>query len=139
MKIFCVLLGLLVIWFVGGMLAAAIVGSKKNRRRFALHIFLSLSDDAKSMLFDVFKLYQMRKVGEVNSIIVRATNTTREIISVLSPGNRPQEFSSGKIFDRTTWTVYQAKFIKNGYCEPGASLLAGVFFFELEELLGEKK
>src|SRR3989338_4450783 len=139
MKIFLyVLLGLLAIWFVGGMLDAAIVGSKTNRSRFALHIFLSLSDDAKSMLFDVFKLYQMRKVGEVNSIIAGATNTTREIMSVLSPENRPQEFSSGKIFDRTTWAVYQTKFIENGYCEQAASLLAGVFFFELEELLGEK-
>jgi hypothetical protein len=121
------------------MLAAAIVGSKKNRRRFALHIFLGLSDDAKSMLLDVFKLYQMKKVSEVNSIITRTTNTTREVISVLSPENRPAEFSSGKIFDRTTWTMYQTRFKENGYCEPAASLLAGIFLFELEELLNAKK
>lgn len=132
-------LGLIILWFVGGMITAALVGSKKNRSRAALAIFLGFSDDAKSMLLDIFKLHQMKKIDEVNSVVEKTTNTTSEITSMLSPENRLREFSSGKKFDRTTWVVYQKRFIEDGYSESSASLLAGVFFFELEDLLSEKK
>ncbi len=104
-----------------------------------LAIFLSFSSDAKSMLFDIFKLYQTKKISEVNNIVEKTTNTTDEIISKLSPENRPKYFSSGKIFDITTWTAYQTNFMENGYSELASSLLAGVFFFELDELLSGEK
>lgn len=136
---FYIIIGIFVLWFVGGAIAAAITGSKKNMKRFAVTIFLKLSDDAKSMLLDIFKSHHMKKVDEVNSITEKYTNTTNEIISTLSPENRPQEFSSGKKFDRVTWTVYQKRFIENGYSELAASVLAGIFLFELEELLNNEK
>lgn len=110
---------------------------KRKRRLFAAAIFLKLSDDAQSMLLDVFKFHQIKKIDEVNSIVGQYTNTTNEILSALSPENRPREFSSGKTFDRVTWTVYQKSFVENGYSELAASLLAGVFLFELEELLSK--
>lgn len=140
---FYIIIGVFVLWLVGGAIAgaiaAAVTGSKKNRKRFLVTIFLKLSDDAQSMLFDIFKLHQMKKVDEVNSIVEQYTNTTNEILSVLSPENRPQEFSSGKTFDRVTWTVYQKRFIENGCSESAASVLAGIFLFELEELLSKEK
>ncbi|MEK7209042.1 MAG: hypothetical protein AAB677_02175 [Patescibacteria group bacterium] len=138
MKIFLyIVIGLVVLWFIGGMIAAAIVGSKKNRGRAALTLFLGFSGDAKSMLFDIFKLHQTKKISEVNSIVEKTTNTTEEIISVLSSENRPKDFSSGKKFDGVTWTVYQKNFMENGYSELAASLLAGIFLFELDELLSK--
>lgn len=140
MKIFLyILIGLVTLWFVGGMIVAAIVGSKKNRRRAVLTLFWDFSDDAKSMLFYIFKLHQAKKISEINSIVEKSTNTTSEIISVLSPENRPKDFSSGKKFDRVTWTAYHTNFMENGYSELAASLLAGVFLFELDELLSKGK
>jgi len=136
---FYIIIGIFVLWLVGGAIAAAITGSKKNRKRFAVAIFLKLSDDAQSMLLDVFKLHQIKKIDEVNSIVGQYTNTANEILSILSPENRLQEFSSGKKFDRVTWMVYQKNFIENGYSELAASIFAGIFLFELEELLSKEK
>ena len=136
---FYIVIGFVVLWFVGGMIAAAIVGSKKNRGLAALTIFLDFSDDAKSMLLDIFKLHQAKRISEINSIVEKATNTTNEIISTLSPENRSKDFSSGKKFDRVTWATYQMNFIENGYSELAASLLAGVFIFEFDELLSKWK
>ena len=100
---------------------------------------LDFSDDAKSMLLDIFKLHQAKRISEINSIVEKATNTTNEIISTLSPENRSKDFSSGKKFDRVTWATYQMNFIENGYSELAASLLAGVFIFEFDELLSKWK
>ncbi len=140
MKIFVyIVTGFAVLCFVGGMVVAAVVGSKKNRRRVALAIFFSFSDDAKSMLIDILGLHRMKRISEINSIVEKSTNTTDKIISILSSENRPKEFSSGKKFNKATWTAHQMNFMKNGYSELAASLLAGVFLFELDELGLSKK
>lgn len=97
-----ILLGLITLLFIAGIVAAVVVGSKKNRRKFALSIFISFSEDAKSMILEIFRLHQIKRIGEINDIVAKATNTTNEIISILSPEKRLQEFSSGKTFDQTT-------------------------------------
>jgi len=136
---FYIIISLVILWIIGGIITATISGSKKNRDRFAVALFLRLSAAAQSMLFDIFKFHQMKKVDEVSSVVKQYNNTTNEILSILSPENRPQDFSSGKKFDRVTWTVYQKSFIENGYSELAASVLAGIFLFELEELLSKGK
>lgn len=140
MKIFLYILsGVIVLYFLGGIITASIVGSKKKRQKFALYIFLSLSDSAKSVLLEIFKLHKMKNVDEVNKIIEKSTNTTNEIISVLSSENRPENFSSGKKFDKVTWFAYQTEFVEGGYTQLSASVLAGIYLFELGYLLDDKK
>lgn len=136
MKIFLyIIIGLIVLWLIGGALYTHIVGSKKKRLRVIFTLYLSFSDDAKAMLSDVFKLHQQKKNDEVNQMVEQASNTTQEIMGALIPENRPIILSSGKQMDMTTWQAYKTRFTESGYSEVAAKFLAGIYLFEFDDFL----
>jgi len=140
MKIFLyIIISVVALWFIGGMVTAWTVGLKKNRGKFALSTFLSFSDDAKSMLLEIFNLYKADNVNEINDIVEKSTNTTDEIIYRLSPQNRSDNFSSGKVGDKTTYIAYESNFKEKGYSQKSSLVLAGILFFELDRILGNSK
>ena len=134
-----ILSSVLIIWFLIGIISASIVGSKKKRKKFASKLFLSFSDDAKSVLLNIFKLHNDKNVDSINKIVDRSTHATNEIISVLSPENRPQVFSSGKRLDKVCYNAYAIEFMERGYTSLSASILAGIYLFELESILNKEK
>lgn len=140
MKIFLyIIISIIALWFISGMVVAWIAGSKKNRDKFALSTFLSFSDDAKSMLLEVFNLYKADNVNEINDIIEKSKSTTDEIIYRLSPQNRSDDFSSGKVGDNTTYIFYESNFKEKGYSQKSSLVLTGILFFELDRILENSK
>lgn len=140
MKFFLyIIIGIIALWFIGGMITAWIVGSKKNRNKFAFSTFHSLSNDAQSMLLDIFHLYKVNKIDEINDIVENSINTTNEIISNLSPQNRSGNFSSGKVMNLTTYGAYELNFQEKGYSKKSSSILAGLLFFEIDRVLENSK
>lgn len=112
-----------------------IIAAKTERKKPILQIFLHLSTDARSMLVEIFKLHEQKQISDINRMVEKAKFTTTEILTTLRPQNRPKELSAGEKFDLVTWTVYQQEFLASGYSEASASLLAGVFLFDLDNVL----
>lgn len=140
MKIFLyIIIGIIVLWFIGGMITAWIVGNKKNRDNFAFSTFLTFSNDTKSMILDIFHLYKVDNIIEVNNIIENHTDIADEIISKLSSQNRSANFSSGKTMDLTTYKTYELNFKEKGYSEKSSLVLAGILFFEIDRILEKSK
>ncbi|MFA5126966.1 MAG: hypothetical protein WC465_03140 [Patescibacteria group bacterium] len=140
MKILLILIGVIVgfflLLFIAGMVIAAITGSKKNRKVFAMTLLDQLPTELIQKLREIFKAHKSGNVEKVNKITESISAVQiHEVMNLLSPKSRPAQFSSGKLGDALAWTALENGLQENGYSNNASRIVAGIINLDLDSVL----
>ncbi|GEM_PF-4531991 len=127
-----------IVWFIGGIISAAIFGRKKNRRAYAVLILAQLPEEIRKKLINIWLAYKNNNVEEVNNIVATIGSIQlSQLLGLIGPQNRPREFSAGKFGDNLSWTTCEITGQELGYTINASKILAGIIFHYLDIVLME--
>lgn len=136
--IILIIAGIFVALFLAGMVSAAILGSKKKRRAFALVAIAQLPEELRSKLLTIFLSYQKEDVKRVNSLVQEMDREyLKLLLNITSPQNRPADFSAGRFGDNLSWTAMEISLTEKGYSANASKIIAGIFLHDFNEVLSK--
>lgn len=139
MKIFLiavlVIISVFVLIFIVGIIFAATLGSKKKRRAYAIVTVSKFPEKLKNKLQEIFLSYKKDNPEEVNNIVSRIDQEgLKTILDIISPNNRPTNFSAGKFGDNLSWTAWRNTLADKGYSNDASEIIAGIFSHDLDSV-----
>mgnify|MGYP001564602854 CR=1 FL=1 len=133
-----IILAIFILVFLAGMASAAYLGSKKNRRTFAVGLLSQMPKEVIIKLIDILLRSKNNQVKEVNEIVADIeTVQLDQLLGLFGPKNRPKEFSAGKFGDNLSWTAMEDALQDHGYTINASKLLTGITFHNIDDILIE--
>jgi cbb3-type cytochrome oxidase subunit 3 len=142
MKLILIIIAIIVVIFIllflAGMVFAAVLGRKKNRRAYAIVILSKLPEETRKKLIDILLAYKNSNVEEVNNIVATiGAIQLNQLLGLVGPQNRPKEFSAGKLGDNLSWAANENALQDQGYTINASKIIAGIILHYLDIVLIE--
>lgn len=138
--IIVIIVTIFILWFLGGIVFAAIFGRKKKRRDYAIFILTQLPEEIRKKLISILVAYKNNDVEKVNNIVVTIEpSQINQLLGLIGPQNRPKQFSSGKFGDNLAWRAGENALQRRGYTINASKIITGIIFHYLDIVLIEIK
>lgn len=128
-----VIISFFVAVFLAGVVSAAFLGRKKNRRAHAKILIAQLPEELRQILVDIWSAHRDNNIERVNDIASNiGSDRLNPLLKFIGPENRPKVFSSGEFGDNLSWTALENALQDKGYTTNASKLITGIVLHELD-------
>jgi len=138
LTIIITILVIFILIFLTGVISAAFLGRKKNRRAHAIVLLSQLTKELIEKMIDILLAHRTNNMEKINSIMsALGSDTLNQLLKLLRPENRPKNFSSGKFGDNLSWTAMEKALQDQDYTINSSKIVTGIILHNLDVVLME--
>ncbi len=133
-----IIVSIFVLIFLAGIISAAFLGRKENRRASAIVLLSRLPEELTKKMIDILLAHKNNDAEEINRIVgTIGSDMLNQLLKSIVPENRPEEFSSGKFGDNLSWAVMENALQDRDYTINSSKIVTGIIFYDLDAVLTE--
>lgn len=133
-----IIVSIFVLMFLVGVISAAFLRRKKNRRAHAIALLSQLPKELIKEMIKILLAHKNNDIDQVNKITSAiGSDILNQLFKSTGFENRPKEFSSGKFGDSLSWTVMENALQDRGYTINSSKIVTGIVLHDLDTTLIE--